>query len=44
LCSSCSETTEGSDTRPAAIARAAANPPAIVVIHGPPRATAARRI
>ena len=33
-CSSCSDTTGGSPTRAAAIARAAAIPPAIVVMHG----------
>ncbi len=43
-CSSCSDTTGGSPSRAAAIARAAAIPPAIVVMHGSPRATAARRI
>ena len=41
---SCSETTSGSPRRAAAIARAAAIPPAIVVMHGIPRATAAERI
>jgi hypothetical protein len=43
-CSSCSDTTAGAPSRAAAIARAAAIPPAIVVTHGTPRATAARRI
>ena len=43
-CSSWSETTAGSPRRSAAIARVAAIPPAIVVMHGIPRPTAARRI
>jgi hypothetical protein len=42
--SSCSETTSGSPSRAARIARAAAWPPESVVMHGIPRATAARRI
>ena len=41
---SCSETTCGSWRRAAEIARAAAIPPAIVVMHGIPRAMAAERI
>ena len=41
---SCSERTGGAPWRAAAIARAAAMPPAIVVMHGTPRAIAARRI
>ena len=42
--SSCSETTGEPLARLAVIARAAAIPPEIVVMHGTPRATAARRI
>ncbi len=41
---SCSAITAGSPRRPAEIARAAAIPPAMVVMQGMPRATAALRI
>ena len=43
-CSSCSERTSHVPVRAEAIARAAAIPPVIVVMHGTPRAIAARRI
>ena len=43
-CSSCSETTSGSPRRAAMIARAAARPPDMVVMHGMPWVIAAERI
>src|SRR4029077_14094993 len=43
-CSSCSDNPGGWPSRSAAIARAAAIPPASVVTHGTPRATPPRRI